>query len=403
MLQEILSTQKDEIKTLLNKNLHKRAKFDESMVLMKQGVIKAIIGPRRAGKSTFALSLIKELSQDFIYINFDDSFLSKINNHLLLDEAIQAVYGKDLKNIFVDEIQNLYDWELWINTLHRRGFNIILTGSNANLLSKELATHLTGRHIEIEILPFSYKEYATDDFNRFYNLGGFPDILLNNYEPNSYIESLEDSILYKDIVSRYKIRNPDIIKSLYSILTNNVSNIYSYKKIKESLSLKSEITVRKYIQYIYDTYLCIDLFPFKTKVSLQYKSNKKNYLVDNRFIKQNISLSDMEAKKFENFIFTEIIKNGYKPNKNLFYFKTKNDYEIDFLLKKQEVIVKAVQVCFSITNLKTREREMRALYDASKELDIKEYVIVTNNDVGEYVYKGLKITVMTAKDFVLGL
>lgn len=403
MLKEIISTQKEELKTLLKKKLYKRAKFDESVGLMKQGIIKAIIGPRRAGKSTFALSLIKELGQDFIYINFDDSFLSKIDNHLLLDEAIQAVYGKDLKNIFVDEIQNLYDWELWINTLHRKGFNIILTGSNANLLSKELATHLTGRHIEIEILPFSYKEYSTDDFKRFYELGGFPDILLNNYEPNSYVESLENSILYKDIVSRYKIRNPDIIESLYSILSNNVSNIYSYKKIKESLNLKSEITVRKYIQYIYDTYLCIDLFPFKTKVSLQYKSNKKSYLIDNRFIKQNLSLSDLESKKFENFIFTEIIKNGYKPNKNLFYFKTKNDYEVDFLLKKQEVIVKAVQVCFSITDLITREREMRALYDASKELDVKEYIIVTNNDVGEYVYKGLKITVMTAKDFVLGL
>ncbi len=401
MLQEIITIQKDELKTLLTKNLHKRAKFDESLRLMKQDIIKAIIGPRRAGKSTFALSLIKELNQDFIYINFDDSFLSKVDNHLLLDDAIQAVYGKDLKNIFVDEIQNLYEWELWVNTLHRRGFNIILTGSNANLLSKELATHLTGRHIEIEILPFSYKEYANDDFKRFYELGGFPDILLNNYEPNSYIESLEDSILYKDIVSRYKIRNPDIIKSLYAILSANVSNIYSYKKIKESLSLKSEITVRKYMQYIYDTYLCVDLFPFKTKISLQYKSNKKSYLVDNRFIKQSVALSDMEAKKFENFIFTEIIKNGYRPNKNLFYFKTKNNYEIDFLLKKQEVIIKAVQVCFSITDIVTREREMRALYDASKELNIQEYIIVTRSDIGEYFYKGLKITVMTAKDFAL--
>ena len=402
MLNETLKTQKEELKTLLTRNLHKRAKFDTSMQLMRQGIIKAIIGPRRAGKSTFALSLIKELGEEFIYLNFDNSVLSKIDNHLLLDEAIIDVYGKDIKYIFVDEVQNLYDWELWINTLHRRGYNIILTGSNANLLSKELATHLTGRHIEIEILPFSYTEYG-GDFDVFYKLGGFPDILLNKYEPKSYIESLEDSILYKDIISRYKVRNPDIIKSLYTILSANVSNIYSYKKIKEALELKSEITVRKYIQYIYDTYLCIDLFPFKTKVSLQYKSQKKAYLVDNQFIKNSVSLSDMEAKKFENFIFTELIKNGYIPNKNLFYFKTKNEYEIDFLLKDEGRIKKAVQVCFSLTNLDTREREMRALYDASKELAIEEYIIVTDKDVGEYVYKGLKITVMTAKDFVVGL
>ena len=395
-LKNILIRQKDEIPRLLAKPFTKRHSYVQAQKLMPLESIKVIIGPRRAGKSTFAINLIQ--AYDFIYINFDELELSELTSHSTLDDALESVYGKNPRHIFVDEIQNLYKFELWLNSLQRRGYNVLATGSNANLLSSELSTHLTGRYAEIEILPFSYKEYG-GDFNRFYNLGGFPEILLNGQDKESYATILQDSIILKDVVKRYNIRHYDKILSIYNYLSSTVASLFSYKNIAEAVKLKSEHTVRKYIQYLGNTYLHYELLPFSQKTKEFYRSNKKSYVVDNAFIRNN-SLSPNSSKFLENFVFTELIKSRLKPNKNLFYYKSVRGFEVDFLVKKDLQVHMAIQVCYEFTNLETRERELRALVDVYKEFGVTQLYVVTMNHREDVVVQGVQVKVLPAVDFL---
>ena len=396
ILKNAIVRQKDSIPLLLGLPAQKRGAFEYSSKMMRQNTIKVITGPRRAGKSTFALSLMKDM--DFVYLNFDDQDLSEVTRHQDLDSAIEEVYGKNIKHIFVDEIQNLVKFELWLNSLHRRGYNIVATGSNANLLSRELATHLTGRHVEIEILPFSYVEYG-GDFDTFYKLGGFPDILLNGQEQKSYMEGLHNSVILKDIVNRFKLRNQNKLLGIFKILAGSVASLFSYKNLARALDIQSEVTVRKYVDYLTDTYLYYQLLPFSEKVKQFYRSPKKGYVVDIASI-QNTSTSEYSSKKLENFVFTELIKSGLKLNQDLFYGKTKNGFEVDFMIKKDFSIQSAIQVCFSLENMETREREVRALVDASSEWGVKDAIIVTWNHAEVIEEKGVYIRCVPIKEFL---
>lgn len=397
ILKNTLIRQRDDKKRLLDKPFSHRALFDHALSQMKDESIKVITGPRRAGKSTFAIHLVKDFN-NFIYINFDDQDLIDIKSHEILNQAIDEVYGKEVRVIFVDEIQNLCKFELWLNSLQRRGFNVVATGSNANLLSGELTTHLTGRYVEIEILPFSYKEYG-GDFDIFYEKGGFPDVLLNNYEKSLYIETLQEAIVFKDIVQRYSIRHFDKVQALLNYLVSNTASLFSYKHISDMVNVKSENTIRKYLSYLKNSYLHIELLPFSLKVKKFYRSQKKSYVIDNAFIK-NYSTYDNVSKYLENFVCTELIKKGYKPDKNLFYFKSKNNYEVDFIVKNHMEIIAGVQVAYNLENIETKNREVRALVDLYKELGVKKLYIITKEYTDDIFVDGVKIEVLPVKKFL---
>src|SRR3990167_10208617 len=236
MLKDIVSNQKLQKEQLLALEYIERTKAPFARKWLDSNLIKVVLGPRRAGKSVFSLMLLKDRS--FMYFNFDDEVLSSAGGIATDDlmKELHAAYGK-IKTILFDEIQNLQAWELFVNRLHREGYNLVLTSSNARLFSMELATHLTGRHMPIELLPFDFKEFLKGKkfeidpaykslpekhgqllnlFDQYLSKGGFPEVVVSNLDPADYLEVLFDSLLFKDVVKRHRVKFSTQISTLGS-------------------------------------------------------------------------------------------------------------------------------------------------------------------------------------------
>lgn len=345
MLKDIILKQKQEKERLASLKYIERTKSRFAEKWLDSDLIKVILGPRRAGKSVFALMLLK--NRPFMYFNFDDEILANggISTDKLMKE-LHAAYG-GIKTILFDEIQNLPSWELFANRLHREGYNMVITGSNANLLSRELATALTGRHMPIEILPFDFNEflraknYQIDP--EYQNLpqkrgeilklmetymlnGGFPEVAAKGAEAKDYFDVLFDSLLFKDVVKRHNVRFSAQIDNLGSYLINNFSSYYSSRKIAGALNLKSATTTEKYIKYLEEAYIIFSLRRYSAKAIERIKSPKKVYAVDNGFISAKaIQHSPDRGRLMENLVFTELLKKGFEHNRDLFYYKTRNN------------------------------------------------------------------------------
>lgn len=404
MLKSTVLKQKQEKERLLSLPYIERTKEKEAKKWLNSDLIKVVLGPRRAGKSVFSLMLLRD--EQFAYFNFDDESLpgeEKLDLNELMSELRQA-YG-DTKYVLFDEIQNLPKWELFVNRLHREGYNLVLTGSNARLLSKELATALTGRHIPIQILPFDFTEilrakgYAVSAdkllipeekakflgyLNEYMVNGGYPEVVIKNLDPRGYLDVLFDSLLFKDVVKRHKIRFSEQIDSLGSYLINNFAGQYSIRKLANVLGFKSGITLERYLSYLTEAYLIFSLHRHSTKVGLRLKSPKKAYVVDNGFVTAKaVQHSPNSGKLMENLVFTEIVKRGNESNREVFYYKTRNDREIDFVVKKGSEIVELIQVAYEVNNHDVEQREVKALIEASQELNISNLTILTWNEERE--------------------
>src|SRR3990167_8730985 len=254
-LKDIVSNQKLQKEQLLTLSYIDRTKEPFGKKWLDSNLIKVVLGPRRAGKSVFSLVLLKD--RLFMYFNFDDEVLSGVDG-IDTDELMKelhAAYGQ-IKTVRFDEIQNLPGWELFVNRLHRSGYNLVLTGSNAHLLSKELATHLTGRHMPIEILPFDFNEFlkaksyeldadklALPDekanlfsyLTQYMTNGGYPEVVTKDVDPRGYLDVLFDAVLFKDVIKRHRVKFSKQIDNLGSYLINNVSNQYTARKLRDVL------------------------------------------------------------------------------------------------------------------------------------------------------------------------
>lgn len=401
MLKATVSKQKQDKERLLSLPYIERTKEKDTRKWLSSDLIKVILGPRRAGKSVFALMLLKD--QSFAYFNFDDESIpgeEKIDLDELMTE-LKLAYG-DTKYILFDEIQNLPNWELFVNRLHRAGYNLVLTGSNASLLSKELATHLTGRHIPIEILPFNFSEIlkakqyeVTPDklslpdekaklleyMTQYMTSGGYPEVVTKGVDPRGYLDVLFDAVLFKDVVKRHKVRFSEQIASLGSYLINNVSGQYGTKKLANILEFKSQVTLEKYLGYLTEAYLIFPLIRHSTKAGMRLRSAKKTYVVDNGFVTAKaVQHSPNTGKLMENLVFTELVKKGNQPGRELFYYKTRNDREIDFVLKKGYQVIEMIQVCYDMTDPEVEQREVKALVEAGKELNVSTLTVLTWNE-----------------------
>jgi len=383
----------------------------EAMKWLDSDLIKVVLGPRRAGKSIFSLMLLR--NREFAYFNFDDESVPEENFDCdLLLQELHAAYGKT-KYILFDEIQNLPRWELFVNRLHREGYNLVLTGSNANLLSKELSTALTGRHIPIEILPFDFKEFLRarqyeitpdqavipEKKGRLLNLleqymksGGYPEIVVKNLDPKEYLSVLFDSLLFKDVVKRHKIRFSGQIDDLGSYLINNVSCRYSLRKLASVLGFKSGVTLEKYVRYLIEAYIIFSLSRYSHKAGERLISPKKTYVVDNGLIgAKAIQHSPDNGKLLENMLFIELVKKGFEPNRELFYYKTRNNREIDFVTKKGTEIIELIQIAYESKNPDTEQREIKALLEANQELKAGKLTVITWDEKKELTKEGLTI------------
>lgn len=411
LLKTIVSKQRTEKEILLNLPYIGRTQLAKGKKWASSDLIKVVLGPRRAGKSVFSLMLLKD--REFAYFNFDDPALvgEKLDLYELMDE-LQSVYG-DTKFVLFDEIQNLPGWELFANRLQRQGYNVVLTGSNANLLSMELATHLTGRHLPIEILPFDFSEFLKAKkfvvdldtlalaqkrsellkwMEEYLINGGFPEVVVKNQLPLGYLDVLFDAILFKDVVKRHKVRFSEQIDQLGSYLVSNVSGQYSARRLANVLKFKSDVTLERYLSYLAEAYVIFPLSRYSAKAGVRLKSPKKIYIVDNGFVSAKaVQHSPDKGKLMENLVFTELIKRGAKPNRDLFYYKTRNDREVDFVIKKGIEVVELIQVCYESISPDAEKREIKALVEASGELKMQNLTVLTWDEKREIEKDGITI------------
>ena len=387
MIKDIIILQKRELeKKLKELYVPREAEIKE----IQSDLIKVIIGPRRAGKSLFSMHSLSR-QPNFGYVNFDDEKLIDVTDYNDIIYRADDVYNKP-KYLLLDEIQNLAKWELFVNRLQRQGYKLIITGSNSRLLSSELATHLTGRYSSVLLFTFSPKEFlkfnrqkATEvenkaHLNSYLELGGYPEPLVKKLNYKEYLSTLLDSIIYKDIVKRFKIRSAQGVEDLASYLVSNVAKDYSYNTLMQVTKCKSVHTVEKYLGYLEESFVLFRLNRFSFKLKVQVKSPKKIYCFDNGFISAKaFKISSDIGRIYENTVAIKLKKLELERKISIFYWKNQQQQEVDFVIKKDTRIQQLIQVCFRITDPVVKRREVRALLLASKELKCGNLLVITTD------------------------
>ena len=399
MLQETILQQKVERNKLIQIDYQPRCDHEQVEKYLKSNLMKLITGPRRAGKSVFSLLLLR--GKRFAYLNFDDDKLLKEFDEEHIMQVLKEVYS-DYDYLLLDEPQNLPNWDLWVSKLYRRGYNLIITGSNSNLLSSEMASLLTGRYLSIEILPFSLREtleYRKSNFQPalpedkadfmlqvedYFHYGGYPEIINNRDITESYLKTLFDSIIMKDIVRRYKVRK---VEELYQFATYMISiftSPFTYSSITEELGLSSKTTVQKFCTYLKNCYLFFYLPRYNHKLKLMQKAPQKVYIVDNGFLSSSaFQISENKGRLLENLVLLEFIRRKYEIGKNLFYYRNQSDKEVDFVVRENNVVRQLVQVCWDMSNPKTQKREIGSLMACAKDFPNGELFVITWNEQKE--------------------
>lgn len=407
-MNNIILGQKAERDELLSRSyLYRDTKYEVSE-LVTNPLIKLITGPRRAGKSVFALLMMR--GRNFAYLNFDDNLLLENWDEERVMQILETVYP-NYEYILLDEVQNLENWHIWVNKLYRRGKNLIITGSNANMLSSEMATFLTGRYLQIDMLPFSLSETMRwknidpalkDQMDKVRSLaddyirnGGYPETIQSRMITKSYLSTLFDSILLKDVAKRHKIRNTTDLYNLAIYLLSNFCNPMSANDLADQLGMSSVTTTKKFCDYLAEPYLFFYLPRFNNKLKLMAKAPKKVYVVDNGFVQSTaFNISENLGRLLENQVFVNLLRNGYSIGKTLFYYRTRNDKEIDFVTREGSKVKQLIQVCYDITSAKTRKREIDALIEASGELSCDNLTIITNVQKETIIVSGKIINII---------
>jgi predicted AAA+ superfamily ATPase len=405
MLRDVILTQKAELEKTLNETYVER---DIEPFSLEHNLIKVVMGPRRAGKSFFCLHTLN-IQSKFGYVNFDNEALINIENYDDLIAEIKHAYLNP-QVLFFDEIQNIPKWELFVNRLQRQGYNIVVTGSNSTLLSSELATHLTGRYIPTTVLTFSFHEYLKAKkaelnqlttqqqetlLTEYLQSGGYPETITKKLDPTQYLSVLFDSIIYKDIIKRHNIRKGPDLERLAIYILSNIASDASYLSLAQAVGIKSSITTQKYINFLEEAYIIftINRFSYKTK---QVGQNKKMYAYDNGLIEAKaFKASPNYGKLFENCVALKLKKKAMEKKIELFYWRNQQNEEVDFVVKKGTQIVELIQACYLLENPKTRDREVRALLKAGKELGCNKLTILTLREEKQEIHEwfGIKGTI----------
>ncbi|ODS41287.1 MAG: AAA family ATPase [Candidatus Altiarchaeales archaeon WOR_SM1_79] len=387
MIRDVLLIQKREIERRLKEEYVER---DIDLKKFDNDLIKVIIGPRRAGKSFFAIHVLDKLGS-FGYANFDDEKLVEVEDY---DEIVSTINSlcNNPEYLLFDEIQNLDKWELFVNRLQRQGYNIVTTGSNSKLLGRELATHLTGRHLQVNIFPFSFKEFLKLEKKEltenevktrlftYLTYGGYPEPLVKKLDYRDYLSTLFNSTIYKDIVKRFKVRYPQAIEDLAVYLISNIAREFSYNTLTKVTKCRSIHTVEKYLNYLEEAFILFKINRFSFKVKEQISSNKKIYCIDNGFVyAKAFRFSSDIGRLYENTVAIELKKLEMNGVADIYFWKNPQQEEVDFVVKKGLNVDQLIQVCYDINDVKTREREIRALLKASKELKCKNLLVITGD------------------------
>jgi len=360
--------------------------------------IEVISGIRRCGKSTLMKQLIHTRYQKIAYFNFEDArvYGFEINDFPKLDEVID----KDIEAYFFDEIQNVPDWEIFIRQLHDRGEKVFLTGSNATLLSKDLGTRLTGRHIRYELFPFSFEEFLTykqigntiDSFNLFLLQGGFPEYL-KTPQPE-VLQNLLRDVVFRDIAIRYNIRNTSSLMVICLYLLSNIGKEISFNNLRKTFSVGSTNTVSDYLSWLADAYLMFFLPRFSWSVRSIAANPRKVYAIDNGLVNANtLSFSADRGRMLENVVYQHLRRRGF----DLYYFR--ENRECDFVVFGQKKCIQLIQVC-EVLDQDTLKREVEGLQEAMKYFKMTEGYILTIDQKDSLEIEGLNIRVLPVFEFI---
>lgn len=416
-MKNIVLQQRAERDELMSRPYYARRALADVKPYLESGLVKLITGPRRAGKSVYALQILE--GKNYAYLNFDDAQLLNNFEENAVMRALAEVYP-GYEYLLLDEVQNLQGWDAWVNKLYRRGVNLVITGSNANLLSSEMATLLTGRYVEMLMLPFSmeetlrYKEMEINpelpaaqaslslEMEDYLRKGGYPEVINNREIEQGYLGTLFDSIILKDVAKRYKLRKTQELYDLADYLITNYSNPLSYNEIAEGLSLGSVSTVKKFCSYLAEPYLFWFLPRYNSKLKEMKKAPRKVYIVDTGFVfTRSFELSGNSGRQLENLVFLELVRRGYDIRKSLFYYRTANNKEVDFVRREGQKVKELIQVSYDIAKPRTRARELDALVKASAELHCDNLTLVTWNDDFIVSHRGKEIHVVSARSWFL--
>lgn len=360
-----------------------------------------ITGIRRCGKSTLLLQLLRRDYLEAVYLNFDDIRLSgfEIGDLIRLHKEVEK---RGVKVLFFDEIQIVAGWEKYINQLLREGYKVFITGSNASMLSVELGTHLTGRHLSMELFPFSYAEFIRfKDLDRdemscrsYLNNGGIPEYLKTGMRV--VLNTLVDDILMRDIAVRHSVRDVASLRQLTAFLITNSGNLVSANKLLGMFGIKSPATFLDYFSFLKDAYLLEFVPMFSHSLKVQARNPKKVYVMDMGLYSEiSISTSENMGRRLENLVFMHL----RRKYKQIFYFKDRG--ECDFVTMENNSVKEAIQVCLTV-NDENFDREFNGLLEAMQNLGLKEGCIVTLNQSDSFEKEGVVIQMIPAHLFLGG-
>jgi uncharacterized protein len=360
-----------------------------------------ITGIRRCGKSTLLLQLMKHRMADALFLNFEDPRLSgfETDDFRRLDAIIAT---RDTKALLFDEIQMLPNWELYVRQKLDEGFQVVVTGSNATLLSKELGTKLTGRHISVELFPFSYTEAlqlisipdSEQSVRNYLTEGGFPDYLTTGEA--TVLQQLLDDILLRDIAVRYGVRDTGSLRQLAVYLISNIGKPVSATKLSKLFGISAVSTILEYFSHMEDAYLLQFVPKFSYSLQTQIRNPKKVYTIDpGLFTCNSIVFTEENGRRLENCVYLHYRRQGMK----LFYYNEKK--ECDFVVMEHGRLHALVQVCYDL-NADNLQREMDGLLDAMDFFQVDEGMIVTLDQADVFQIKGKQVKVRPLRELITG-
>lgn len=396
-----------------------REKLDELKPVFKLPHTIIIAGIRRTGKSTLLRQIMDRYYKNkCYYFHFEDERLLNFSKEDFntLYEVFLEIYDEK-KIFFLDEIQNIEGWEHFVRRMQENGFKFFISGSNAKLLSRELGTKLTGRHISATLYPFSFKEFLKTEkyeinendllktkmrakirrlFLKYLKMGGMPEYI--KFKNPLILKAVYEDILYKDIIVRHDVKESKSLRELGLYYISNIGSPVSFHKLKTNLRLGSTNTVKAYTEYFENSFLFFTLRRFSWSLKQQYIAAKKIYCIDNGLAGEiAFSFSENKEKFLENMVFIEL----KRKNKEIFYYKTKRDREIDFAILEKGKPQTLLQVCWDLHNPKTKSRELDALTEGLSEIPGTEGIILTMDEKEKINFSQKSINVIPVWEWLL--
>jgi predicted AAA+ superfamily ATPase len=394
------------LRNTLNKDILER----ELKIKEIKNKIIVIIGPRRAGKTYFLFQLMKKHKKS-IYFDFENYLFKYFGLKEILEtiKIYEQYFNIKVKYLFLDEIQALKDWQNILRSFENQGYKLFITGSSSKLLSKEIATQLRGRSLSYLLLPFSFREFLKakgfkinkyfsleekvkiiNHLKEYLNFGGFPEVVLADEGEKFFIlKDYIDTIFFKDFIERFKIGKIEVAKFIFEFLLQNYSSEISVNKInnyvQQKLKENKKNLVYEYVDKLTDTFLVFFIEKFDFSIYKRKTWPKKVYLVDNG-LSLPFRFNEDKGKLMENIVFLHLKRQeNQNPFQEIYYYKTKNNKEIDFLVKNRNKI-ELIEVTYEFD-----EERKKKLIKAMEELKLEESLCITWDEEDEIKEKGKKI------------